>query len=109
MEMQAQLSSLLAKASADLDAIRTRTELEAAKARYVGPKGELTAAMKQMGAVPKDDRPALGRLMNETKTRLQELLDASLQRIEASELAARIGPAIDPTLPSPDAGPGAFH
>jgi phenylalanyl-tRNA synthetase alpha chain len=109
MEMQAQLSSLLAKASAELDAIRSRPELEAAKARYVGPKGELTAAMKQLGGVPKEERPALGRLVNETKARLEGLLDASLGRIEAAELAARLGPPLDPTLPSPDAGPGAFH
>jgi phenylalanyl-tRNA synthetase alpha chain len=109
MEMQEQLSSLLAKASGELDSIRSRPELEAAKARYVGPKGELTSAMKQMAGVPKEDRPALGRLVNDTKARLQDLLDAALQRIEAAELAARLGPPIDPTLPSPDAGPGSYH
>jgi phenylalanyl-tRNA synthetase alpha chain len=109
MEMHEQLSSLLAKASSELQAIRTRPELEAAKARYVGPNGELTAVMKQMGAVPKEQRPALGRVVNEHKGRLQALLDEALQRIDASELAARIGPPIDPTLPSPDDGPGTFH
>ena len=41
--MQEQLSSLLAKATGELQAIRTRPELESAKARYVGPNGELTA------------------------------------------------------------------
>ena len=107
--MQEQLSSLLATATAELDAIRSRPDLEAAKARYVGPHGVLTAAMKQMGAVPKEERPALGKLVNETKVRLQALLDASLQRIEALEVAARLGPAIDATLPSPDAGPGTLH
>jgi phenylalanyl-tRNA synthetase alpha chain len=107
--MQEQLSSLLATAAAELDAIRSRPELEAAKARYVGPNGALTAAMKQMGAVPKEERPALGKLVNETKVRLQALLDASLQRIEASEVSARLGPPIDATLPSPDPGPGTLH
>jgi phenylalanyl-tRNA synthetase alpha chain len=107
--MHEQLSSLLAKASTELQAIRTRPELESAKARYVGPNGELTAAMKQMGAVPKDQRTALGRIVNDTKVRLQALLDGALARIEASELAARLGPPIDPTLPAPDAGPGTFH
>ena len=47
--------------------------------------------------------------MNEHKGRLQALLDDALQRIDASELAARLGPPIDPTLPSPDDGPGTFH
>jgi phenylalanyl-tRNA synthetase alpha chain len=109
MEMHEQLSTLLAKAAAELQATRTRPELEAAKARYVGPNGELTAAMKRMGAVPKDQRPALGRLVNEAKGRLQELLDAAQRRIEASEVASRLGPPVDPTLPSPDPGPGTFH
>jgi phenylalanyl-tRNA synthetase alpha chain len=109
MEMQEQLSSLLAKASRDLQGVRGRPELEAAKARYVGPNGEFTSLMKRMGSVPKEERPALGKLVNESKARLQALLDAALRAIEESELSARLGPPIDPTLPSPDMGPGTFH
>jgi len=107
--MQEQLSSLLAKASKELQAIRTRPELESAKARYVGPHGELTAVMKQIASVPKEERPALGKVVNESKARLQAMLDSALQRIEDAELAARLGPPIDPTLPSADGGPGTFH
>ena len=107
--MQEQLPALLAKAAAELQGLRTRPELEAAKARYVGPNGELTAAMKTMGSVPKEERPALGRLINETKARLQELLDAALRRVGDAEIAAQIGPPVDPTLPAPDPGPGTHH
>ncbi len=107
--MQAHLQALLAKAPAELDALRTRPEFEAAKARYVGPHGEFTALLKQLGAVPKEERPAMGRLVNEAKARLQELLDATLRRIADAEIAAQLGPAVDPTLPSPDPGPGTFH
>jgi phenylalanyl-tRNA synthetase alpha chain len=109
MEMQAQLSSLLAKASDELQAIRTRPELESAKARYVGPHGELTAVMKQIASAPKEERPAIGKLVNESKARLQALLDSALARIEELELASRLGPPIDPTLPPVDGGPGTFH
>jgi phenylalanyl-tRNA synthetase alpha chain len=107
--MQDQLTALVAKAQAELAALKTRPEFEAAKARYVGPNGELTAMMKQMGSVPKEQRPALGKLINETKGQVQQLLDAALRTIEAFELQAQLGPAIDPTLPSPDAGPGTHH
>jgi phenylalanyl-tRNA synthetase alpha chain len=107
--MQDTLTALVTKAQAELKAIATRPEFEAAKARFVGPNGELTALMKQMGSVPKDQRPALGKLINETKTRLQQLLDDSLRNIEAAELQAQLGPAVDPTLPSPDVGPGTYH
>ena len=107
--MQEQLSSLLAKAAAELQAVHSRPELESAKARFVGPNGALTALMKQMGSVPKEERPALGRLVNESKGRLQELLDAKQREVEETELSSRLGRPVDPTLPSPDAGPGTFH
>jgi phenylalanyl-tRNA synthetase alpha chain len=107
--MQEQLTALLAKAAAELPGIQSRPEFEAAKARYVGPNGELTALMKQMGAVPKEQRPAVGKLINEAKTQLQAHLDAALARIAAAELTAQLGPAVDASLPSPDAGPGTHH
>ncbi|MBM3855057.1 MAG: phenylalanine--tRNA ligase subunit alpha, partial [Verrucomicrobia bacterium] len=107
--MQENLSALLAKAAVELPGILTRPEFEAAKARYVGPHGELTALMKQMGAVPKEQRPAFGRLINEAKAQLQAQLDATLARIAEAELAAQLGPPVDPSLPSPDAGPGTYH
>jgi phenylalanyl-tRNA synthetase alpha chain len=107
--MQDQLSALLAKAAAELPSLKTRPEFEAAKARYVGPHGELTALMKQMGALPKEQKPVVGKLINEAKTQLQAQLDAALARIADAELAAQLGPAVDPTLPSPDAGPGTRH
>jgi phenylalanyl-tRNA synthetase alpha chain len=107
--MQDQLSALLAQADAELPSLASRPDFEAAKARYVGPNGAFTALMKQMGSVPKEERPAMGKLINEAKGRLQLRLDEALARIETADLAAKLGPAIDPTLPSPDALPGATH
>ncbi len=107
--MQETISAILAKAPAELAALKTRAEFEAAKARYVGPNGEFTALMKQMGTVPKEQRPAMGKLVNEAKGQLSAQLDATLERIAAAEIAAQLGPAIDATLPSPDAGPGTRH
>jgi len=107
--MQDTLSALLTKASGELVTLKTRADFEAAKARFVGPNGELTALMKQMGTVPKEQRPAMGKLINETKAQLQAQLDAALARIAEGEIAAQLGPAVDPTLPSPDAGRGTYH
>ena len=107
--MQEKLSAILAKAAVELAALQSRPEFEAAKARYVGPNGELTALMKQMGSVPKEERPAVGRLVNDARARLQAELDRALARIGAAELAAQLGPPVDPTLPSPEPGPGTYH
>jgi phenylalanyl-tRNA synthetase alpha chain len=107
--MQETLNALVNKAAPEFASVLARPEFEATKARYVGPNGELTALMKHMGSVPKEQRPAVGRMINETKARLQVLLDATLERIAAKELNAQLGPAVDPTLPSPDPGPGTYH
>ncbi len=107
--MQEALQALIARAPAELAALTSRADFEAAKARYVGPHGELTALMKQLGAAPKEQRPALGKLINEAKAQLQAQLDSTLQRITSAELTAQLGPAVDPSLPSPDAGPGTYH
>jgi phenylalanyl-tRNA synthetase alpha chain len=107
--MQDTLSALIVKASSEFVTLKTRADFEAAKARYVGPNGELTALMKQMGTVPKEQRPAMGKLINEAKAQLQVQLDGALTRIGDSEIAAQLGPSVDPTLPSPDAGRGTYH
>ena len=107
--MQAQLSALLAQARTEFAALRTRPEFEAAKARLVGPNGSFTALMKQMGTVPKDQRPALGRLFNEAKAQLQGLFDLTLRALEDAEISAQLGPPVDASLPSPDGGPGTWH
>ncbi len=107
--MQDLLNAILAKAAGELPGVRSRPDFEAAKARYVGPNGELTQVMKKMGAVPKEERPAVGKMVNEAKISLQAHLDAALATIEASEIASQLGPRIDPTLPSPDLGPGTMH
>ena len=64
--MQDRLAALLADAAAELPAISARPEFEAAKARYVGPSGRLTALMREMGAVPREQRPLIGKLIRRT-------------------------------------------
>ena len=107
--MEQNLAALLLKAQTDLADLKSRPEFEAAKARLVGPNGEFTALMRQMGAVSKEQRPAMGKLINETKAKIQAELDAVLARIGDSEIASQLGGAVDPTLPSPDIGPGTRH
>jgi phenylalanyl-tRNA synthetase alpha chain len=107
--MKESLTALLDQARTELAGTATRPAFEAAKARLVGPKGALTAILKGLGSVPKEERPAMGRLVNETKVQVQELLDATLERISAAEIAADLGPPVDPTLPSPEPGPGTRH
>src|ERR1700722_19531353 len=63
---QAALAEL--KGAADLAA------LEQAKGTWLGPNGKFTALMKQLGTLPKEDRPAAGKQINLAKIELETAL-----------------------------------
>ena len=107
--MQDQLDRALTEAEAAAAAVGTRAELEALKARLVGPNGSLTAVMKAMGSLSKEERPAAGKLLNAAKARAEALLAGLLAKVEDAELAAALGAEVDPTLPSPDVPAGVLH
>jgi phenylalanyl-tRNA synthetase alpha chain len=107
--MQEQLTAIVAGVRDNAPNIQTRAEFEAFKATISGPKGSLTDVMKHMGKVPKEDKPAMGKLINEAKTAVTAAFDDVIARLEAVELAAKLGPAIDPTLPCPDLDRGTLH
>ncbi|MFZ9980212.1 MAG: phenylalanine--tRNA ligase subunit alpha, partial [Opitutales bacterium] len=107
--MQQQLAQLVAAATQEASAVATRAELEAFKARVVGPNGSLTQVMKGMAALSKEERPVVGKLINEAKKSVEELLAALLTKVEDAEIASALGAPVDPTLPSPDAPAGSLH
>ena len=89
--------------------LKTRVDFEHFKASISGPKGKLTEIMKLMSAVPKEDKPAVGKKINEAKQVIQKHFDTVLDQIEEAELLSRLGPPVDPTLPSPDCPKGGMH
>ncbi len=107
--MKETLQAILSEVESAIGGIATRPEFEAFKATISGPNGKLTAAMKGMKDVPKEDKPAVGKLVNETKTQIEAHYTDALARIEAAEVASRLGPPIDPSLPSPDTLQGGLH
>jgi phenylalanyl-tRNA synthetase alpha chain len=67
------------------------------KAKYIGQQGVVTGTLKQLGALPKEDKPRVGKLANEVKTALAVAVERKQEELEAK--AASSGPAIDTTLP----------
>ena len=107
--MQEELTAIVAGVQENAPNIQTRAEFEAFKATISGPKGTLTDVMKRMGKVPKEDKPAMGKLINHAKTAVNAVFDQLIERLETAELAAKLGPAIDPSLPSPEPARGTLH
>lgn len=107
--MQDTLQQIEEQARAEAPELQTRAQFEAYKARFVGPNGSLTQAMKGIGKLPKEEKPVVGKLINVTKKALEALFAETLERIESAEMATRLGKPIDPSLPSPDAIEGTTH
>ena len=91
-------------------AATTLEELEAAKATYVGRRGELTAVQRSLGQLDEDERRAVGAQVNAVRA---ALTDAEAQRravLEAERdrvvLAAE---ALDVTLPPRTPKRGSLH
>ena len=52
------------------------------RVKYLGKSGEISAIMRDMANVPKEDRPAMGKLVNEMRGEVEAALTAKTQRSE---------------------------
>ena len=94
-------------ALADLTAAPDLAALEQAKGAWLGPQGKFTAAMRELGKLPREERPAAGKLFNQAKT---ELDAAVAQRRSDLELKAALPKeATDFTLPGRRRPLGKLH
>ncbi len=107
--MEEQLQSILSEAREGVGTLKSIPELEQFKARFMGPRGSFTGIRKEIGNLPKEERPAFGKRINEVKTELESLFGGTSERLEALRFQERLGPEVDPTLPSPDAPAGGTH
>jgi len=65
--MQEKLQALKEEALVAIEACATDAEIQDCRVKYLGKKGAITAQMKMMKDVPKEDRRAVGQLINELK------------------------------------------
>ena len=84
----------------------TEQALRDENAKVLGKKGELTAILKQMGALPPDARKAVGELANVLKREVETAFEERLRAIERAKRAADLdAPPYDLTLPGRELAP----
>jgi phenylalanyl-tRNA synthetase alpha chain len=102
-----EIEPLKQAALAELNAAPDLPALEAAKGAWIGPHGRFTALMKQMGTLPREEKPAAGKAINAAK---QELEAALATRREALELQSALPKEpTDWTLPGRRRRVGRLH
>ncbi|MCL2082372.1 MAG: phenylalanine--tRNA ligase subunit alpha [Oscillospiraceae bacterium] len=98
--MQDTLNKMQEQALGAISAALDRAELEAVRIRFFGKKGELTAVMRQMGALSAEQRPVVGALANDIRSSIESALSQAAEKLEAEEAAERLcAEAMDITLP----------
>ncbi|MGZ8919339.1 MAG: phenylalanine--tRNA ligase subunit alpha, partial [Limisphaerales bacterium] len=72
--MLQEIEPLKNAAITELTAASDLPALDQARIKYLGANGSFTALLKQLGTLPKEERPGVGKLINEAKAKIDELL-----------------------------------
>ena len=98
--MKEKLEAIKADALSKIEKAKDLDSLNDIKVAILGKKGELTAVLKGMKDVPPEERPAVGQMVNEARTAIEEKLEAEktkIARMLRTEKMKR--ETIDVTLP----------
>ncbi|MBE0585919.1 MAG: phenylalanine--tRNA ligase subunit alpha [Desulfofustis sp.] len=95
--MEQELEKLRSEATAILEAVTDREQLEAFRIKYLGRNGLISGLMRQLGSAPAEDRPRLGQLANTVKKQFEEHFQAKGQQL--SSQAGTGEPEADLSLP----------
>jgi len=102
-----QLDPVKQAALQELAAAPDLASLDQARVNYLGANGKFTAFMKQLGALPKEEKPAAGKAINLAKVELEAALAA--RRGELELLASLPKDPTDFTLPGRRPRLGRLH
>ena len=106
----ADLSHLISEAQVDFANSHTMNDLEVAKAKYLGKTGLLTDALKGLGKLSNEERPAAGAAINVVKQGVEAALTARREAILNAEQAKQLAQeSIDVTLPARTQSQGGLH
>ncbi len=84
--------------------------LDEVRVRYLGKKGLLTQQLKQLGALPAEERPAAGQEINRIKQQVQAAIESRGETLQKAALDAQLASeTIDITLPGRRQSQGGLH
>ncbi|MCP3868861.1 MAG: phenylalanine--tRNA ligase subunit alpha [Gammaproteobacteria bacterium] len=104
------IPQLVSDVQGRIDQSLSLAELDEVRVQALGKHGLLTAQLKQLGQLPKEERPKAGQMINKAKQGLQASIEARRVELETLALQARLASEhIDITLPGRGQAPGGLH
>ena len=108
--MKDKLKKIMDDAMEQIDSSQQLDKLNEIKVAFLGKKGELTSILKSMKDVAPEDRPKVGQMVNETRTQIEEKLEAKKQAFEKAVREEKMkAETIDVTLPGTKLPAGHRH
>ena len=80
--MQEKLMQIQEVALKEIEEASNSAALSDIRVKYLGKKGELTTILKSMGGLSKEERPIVGKMVNDVKKVVEEKLDAAINAIK---------------------------
>lgn len=104
------VQTILDEGIAALAATHDPVELENVKARYLGKAGALTELLKQLAALPPEEKRSQGAVINQAKQAFEQALQGRRDALAADQLARQLAAeALDVTLPGRGDNVGGLH
>ena len=101
MNMKEKLQEIREEAVKRIQGSEGLEQLNEVRVAYLGKKGQLTAVLKGMKDVAAEERPAVGQLVNDTRTHIEQFLEETKARMEQMLQEKRLEEeVIDVTLPA---------
>src|SRR3990167_7015844 len=108
--MQASLQALQVAAIAAIELAADPATVEQLRVKYLGKKGLLTERLKGVGALSAEEKPLVGKWVNDTKTAIESHLATRLVQVKESVLAHRFATeTLDVSLPGRVSSLGSRH
>ena len=108
--MREQIKQIEKAALEELQNCKELKLLDELRVKYLGKKGELTALLKMMGGLSKEERPIIGSMVNKVRDELEEIISSKTEILRKEEIAKKLeAESIDVTLPSSKIKRGSKH
>ena len=108
--MQEQLLSLQEVALNEIKDASSIEAVENLRVKYLGKKGELTAILKEMGKLSKEERPVIGQVANTVRESIEGAITSKKEEAKSIEKAKKLAEeVIDVTMPAKPVKVGKKH
>lgn len=98
--MKDRLKQIMDEAMAQIDSSDKLDKLNEIKVSFLGKKGELTSILKSMKDVAPEDRPKVGQMVNDARSKIEEHLEEKKKAFEQALREEKMkAETIDVTLP----------